>query len=246
MCYILLTNNLFNLIFAAVNGQNFMAQFLTFQNSAGPNNGQAVAVLDQAKYTAYYKCVFLGYQDTLYAGAVPQFFRECDIYGSVDFIFGNGLVVFQDCNIYARLLRIHVTVTAQSKTSLEDHSGFVFQNCNVTVSPEIGPSSRDKVMVFLGRPWRSYSTVVFVESFLDNVVQPEGWLAWSKMSTSVNLLFYAEYKNRGAGADTSKRVNWPGYHVLHDETEVENFTVENFIDGTKWLPETGIPFRTGL
>ncbi|XP_022951717.1 probable pectinesterase/pectinesterase inhibitor 39 [Cucurbita moschata] len=226
-----------------VNGANFMAKFLTFQNSAGPKMGQAVAVLDQAKHTAYYKCVFLGYQDTLYAAAVPQFFKECDIYGTVDFIFGNGLVVFQDCNIYARLVDIHTTVTAQSKANLDEQSGFVFQNCTVTVSPEIA-SSRDKVLVFLGRPWRAYSMVAFVESFLDNVVQPKGWLEW--LGVPVNLLYYGEYNNRGGGANTSQRVDWPGFHVLHSLTDVANFTVENFINGTTWLPETTIPFRAGL
>ncbi|XP_050945484.1 probable pectinesterase/pectinesterase inhibitor 39 [Cucumis melo] len=226
-----------------VYGENFMAQFLTFQNSAGPNEGQAIAVLDQAKHTAYYRCVFLGYQDTLYAGSVPQFFKECDIYGSVDFIFGNGLVVFQDCNIYARLFDVQITVTAQSKQSLSAPSGFIFQNCNVTVSPEIA-SSKDKVTVFLGRPWRMYSMVVFIDSFLDSVVQPKGWLEWPGVPE--NVLYYAEYNNSGGGANTSQRVNWPGYHVLDNAREVATFSVEMFINGTQWLPQTGIPFRAGF
>ncbi|XP_038889244.1 probable pectinesterase/pectinesterase inhibitor 39 [Benincasa hispida] len=227
----------------AVNGENFMAQFLTFENSAGPKGGQAIAVVDQAKHTAYYKCVFLGYQDTLFAASDLQFFKECDIYGSIDFIFGNGLTIFQDCNIFARLPSIESTVTAQSKNRKDDPSGFVFQNCNVTVSSEIA-SSKDKVMVFLGRPWRKYSMVIFIESFLDDVVQPKGWLEWPGVPT--NLLFYAEYNNRGAGANTSQRVNWPGFHVLHNAKDVASFTVETFINGTQWLPETSIPFRAGV
>ncbi|KAG6599039.1 pectinesterase-like [Cucurbita moschata] len=226
-----------------VRGANFMAQSLTFQNSAGPKEHQAVAVLDQAKHSAYYKCVFLGYQDTLYAGGLPQFFRECDIYGSIDFIFGNGVTVFQDCNIYVREFGIKTTVTAQSKANIDDQSGFVFQNCKVTVSPEIA-SSKDKVLLYLGRPWKEYSTVVFIESFLDTVVQPKGWLGWPDVP--VDQLFFAEYNNTGPGADTSRRVDWPGYHILHTATQVTRFTVENFIGGSQWLPETGIPFRTGF
>ncbi|XP_031745525.1 probable pectinesterase/pectinesterase inhibitor 39 [Cucumis sativus] len=226
-----------------VNGIKLHGSVLTFQNTAGPNEGQAIALLDQATHTAYYKCVFLGYQDTLYAGALPQFFKECDIYGSVDFIFGNGLVVFQDCNIYARLFDVQITVTAQSKPSLNSLSGFIFQNCNVTVSPEIAPS-KDNVTVFLGRPWRMYSMVVFIDSFLDNVVQPKGWLEWPGVPE--NLLYYAEYNNSGGGANTSQRVNWPGYHALNNAKEVATFTVETFINGTQWLPQTGIPFRAGF
>uniref|UniRef100_A0A0A0KQN0 Pectinesterase catalytic domain-containing protein n=1 Tax=Cucumis sativus TaxID=3659 RepID=A0A0A0KQN0_CUCSA len=168
-----------------------MAQFLTFQNTAGPNEGQAIALLDQATHTAYYKCVFL----------------------------------------------------AQSKPSLNSLSGFIFQNCNVTVSPEIAPS-KDNVTVFLGRPWRMYSMVVFIDSFLDNVVQPKGWLEWPGVPE--NLLYYAEYNNSGGGANTSQRVNWPGYHALNNAKEVATFTVETFINGTQWLPQTGIPFRAGF
>ncbi|XP_022148123.1 probable pectinesterase/pectinesterase inhibitor 39 [Momordica charantia] len=224
-----------------VKAKHFVAQFLTFQNSAGPENGQAVAVLSEANYTAYYKCVFMGYQDTLYVRGAFQLFKECDVYGSIDFIFGDGLAIFQDCNVYARILG--TTITAQSKSYKDQRSGFTFQNCNVTVSPEI-QSIKDQVTVSLGRPWRNYSTVIFMESFLDDIVEPGGWSEWPR--TPVYLLFYAEYNNSGSGADTSQRVKWPGYHVLHNEDEASRFTVEIFIDGLEWLSETGIPFRRGL
>lgn len=220
-------------------GSNFMAQSITFENSAGPQNGQAVALFDGANHTAYYKCVFKGYQDTVYMRGQFQFFKECDIYGSVDFIFGNGLVVFQDCNIYARSWGN--TMTAQSKSRVDARSGFAFQNCNITASPG---SSKDKVSVALGRPWRNYATVIVMQSFMDTIVEPQGWSGWS--DTPLNLLFYAEYNNYGPGAATSNRVNWPGYHILHSQEEASKFTVENFIDGLQWLPETNIPFRPSL
>ncbi|KAL4012429.1 hypothetical protein IC575_029531 [Cucumis melo] len=47
-----------------VNSNNFLAKSLTFENSAGPQNGQVVAVLDQARFTAYHKCRFLDFQDS--------------------------------------------------------------------------------------------------------------------------------------------------------------------------------------
>ncbi|XP_022952744.1 pectinesterase 2-like [Cucurbita moschata] len=225
-----------------VNGDHYMAQHLSFENSAEHQNGQAVAVLNHSKFTTYYKCRFLSFQDTLYLKGAYQFFRECDIYGTVDFIFGNGLAMFQDCNIYARLQSNEITVTAQSKEQSWVKSGFSFQNCTVTVSPDIASRKVD-VKIFLGRPWRQYSTVVFMESFLDDNVQPEGWVLWE--GVPINNLFYAEFNNRGPGADTTHRVNWTSFHVL-DKQLAKNFTVENFINGSDWLPETHVPFRTGL
>ncbi|KAG6572149.1 putative pectinesterase/pectinesterase inhibitor 41, partial [Cucurbita argyrosperma subsp. sororia] len=215
-----------------------MAQHLSFENSATNQNGQAVAVLDRADFTTYYRCRFLSFQDTLYAKGRCQFFKECDIYGTVDFIFGDGLAMFQDCNIYARLPSNETTVTAQSKNKPSIRSGFSFQNCTVTVSLKIASSK-----IYLGRPWRQYSTVVFMESFLDGNVQPQGWIMWS--GVPVNNLFYGEFNNRGLGADTTHRVNWPGFHVIDRQT-AKKFTVENFINGTDWLPETGVLFKTGL
>ncbi|KAL0535344.1 hypothetical protein IC582_029673 [Cucumis melo] len=226
-----------------VQGDNFMAKSLTFENSAGPQNGQAVAVFDKADHTAYYKCRFLGFQDTLYVNGKYQFFKESNIYGSVDFIFGHGQVMFQDCHIYARMPSNSIAVvTAQSKDVLQFLSGFSFQNCTVTVSPEIS-SNKQNIKVFLGRPWRQYSKVVFMESFLDDVVAPEGWMEWK--GVPVNNLFYGEFNNYGPRADVSKRVKWTGYHILNKKSALR-FTVDNFINGSKWLPETGIPFRHGL
>lgn len=222
-----------------------MAKSITFKNSAGPENGQAVALLNDANQTVYYNCIFLGFQDTLYVRGDKVFFKDCDIYGTVDFIFGNGLAMFQDCKIYVRLSNTTVTITAQSKELQSEHGGFSFQNCSVTTSPELGPRKDQNFDVFLGRPWRDYSTVIFMQSFLDTVVNPKGWLEWS-LGSPLNLLFYAEFNNRGPGADISKRIKWQGYHLINNQLEATKYTVKDFIDGTTWLPETNVPFRPSL
>lgn len=82
-----------------------------------------------------------------------------------------------------------------------------------------------------------------MESFLDKNVQPKGWMFWD--GVPINKLFYAEFKNRGLGANTAHRVNWSGFHLIHKKL-ARTFTVENFINMTDWFPETNIPFRIGL
>ncbi|XP_057957105.1 pectinesterase/pectinesterase inhibitor PPE8B-like [Malania oleifera] len=79
----------------AINGHNCSAEKITIINSAGPNYRQAVALRSSSNFSTFYKCVFQGYQDTLYVHQGIQFYRDCEIYGTVDFVFGNARVVIQ-------------------------------------------------------------------------------------------------------------------------------------------------------
>ncbi|GAB2294137.1 hypothetical protein Dimus_028356 [Dionaea muscipula] len=89
----------FNSATFAVTGGGFIAQGITFRNTAGPSNHQAVALRSGSDLSVFYQCGFEGYQDTLYTYSLRQFYKGCNIYGTVDFIFGNAAVVFQGCNI---------------------------------------------------------------------------------------------------------------------------------------------------
>lgn len=231
------------LIVAAV-GDGFIGRGITFRNTAGGQKHQAVAFRSGSDLSVFYQCSFEGYQDTLYVHSQRQFYRECDIYGTVDFIFGDAAVVFQNCNIYPRKPPNGTnTITAQGRSDPNENTGIIIHNCQVTPAAELKPV-QNSVKTYLGRPWKQYSRTVFMKTSLDGFIRPEGWLAWSG-NFALNTLYYAEYANTGAGASTANRVKWAGYHVI-SATDAAKFTVGNFIAGNSWLPATKVPFTSGL
>nr|GMD65083.1 pectinesterase 2-like [Ipomoea batatas] len=229
----------------AVVGDGFIGQGITFRNTAGAANHQAVALRSGSDLSVFYQCSFEGYQDTLYVYSDRQFYRECDIYGTVDFIFGNAAVVFQNCNIYARNPPNKInTITAQGRSDPNQNTGISIHNSKVTAASDLKGSS-GSVKTYLGRPWKQYSRTVFMKTFLDGLIDPAGWYPWDG-TFALSTLYYGEYLNTGAGASTANRVKWGGYRVITSATEASKFTVGNFIAGGSWLPATNVPFTSGL
>ncbi|KAI5673736.1 hypothetical protein M9H77_14100 [Catharanthus roseus] len=226
-------------------GDGFMARGITFRNTAGAKNHQAVAFRSGADLSVLYQCSFEGYQDTLYVHSNRQFYRDCNIYGTVDFIFGNAAVVFQNCNIYARNPPNKTnTLTAQGRTDPNQNTGIVIQNCRVTAASDLR-SVQSSVKTYLGRPWQKYSRTVFMKTFLDSLISPAGWMPWSG-NFALSTLYYGEYMNTGPGSSTANRVKWGGYRVITSAAEASKFTPGNFIAANSWLPATNVPFSSGL
>ncbi|KAK4418112.1 putative pectinesterase/pectinesterase inhibitor 40 [Sesamum alatum] len=230
----------------AVLGNGFIAKGVTFENYAGPSKHQAVALRSGADFSAFYQCSFVAYQDTLYVHSLRQFYRECDIYGTIDFIFGNAAVVFQNSNLYARRPNDNQRniFTAQGREDPNQNTGISILNCKVAAAADLIPVL-SQFRTFLGRPWKLYSRTVFMFSKMEEVVDPQGWLEWNR-DFALDTLYYGEYMNRGPGSNTSARVTWPGYRVINSSTEASQFTVANFIQGNQWLPPTAIPFYPNL
>ncbi|MED6122085.1 putative pectinesterase/pectinesterase inhibitor 47 [Stylosanthes scabra] len=235
----------FNSSTFAVSGTRFMAVDITFRNTAGPEKHQAVAVRSNADLSTFYRCSFEGYQDTLYVHSLRQFYKECDIYGTVDFIFGNAAVVFQSCNIYARkpMANQNNAITAQGRTDPNQNTGISIQNCTIQAAPDL-EADLESTQNYLGRPWKEYSRTVYMQSYIGDLINPFGWLEWNG-TVGLDTLFYGEFKNHGPGAGTSNRVKWKGYNLLN-ATQAWNFTVLNFTLGDTWLPDTDIPYTLGL
>ncbi|XP_009771844.1 probable pectinesterase/pectinesterase inhibitor 41 isoform X2 [Nicotiana sylvestris] len=226
-------------------GQGFVAVNITFQNTAGAINHQAVAVRNSADLSAFYSCSFEGYQDTLYVHSLRQFYRECDIYGTVDFIFGNAAAVFQNCNLYPKLPLENQfnAITAQGRTDPNQNTGISIQNCTINPADDLR-FSNSSTQTYLGRPWKEYSRTIYAQNFIDGFINPLGWKEWSG-DFALNTSYYAEFNNTGPGSNTSDRVTWPGFHVI-DATDAANFTVSEFLLGEDWLPRTGVPYFDSL
>lgn len=231
---------------SAVVGNGFIAKDITVENSAGPSKHQAVALRSGSDFSAFYKCSFVGYQDTLYVHSNRQFYRECDIYGTVDFIFGNAAVVLQNCNLYARKPneKQKNIFTAQGREDPNQNTGISIINSKITAAADLIPV-KSSFKTYLGRPWKEYSRTVLIKSYIDDLVEPVGWLEWNG-TFALSTLYYGEYMDRGPGSNTSARVKWPGYKVINNSAEATQFTVGTFIQGNEWLNSTGIPYFVNL
>ncbi|THG19478.1 probable pectinesterase/pectinesterase inhibitor 12 [Camellia sinensis] len=236
----------------AVSGDGFLASDITFENRAGPEKYQAVALRINADLAAVYRCTIIGYQDTLYVHSFRQFYRECDIYGTIDFIFGNAAVVFQASNIVSRkpMPGQFTVITAQSRDIPDENTGISIQNCSILAAEDLynmNNSSSSKIKSYLGRPWKVYAQTVYIESYIDEFIDPAGWTEWpsSDPQGGLDSLYYGEYENSGPGSGTENRVSWAGYHVM-DYYDASNFTVSEFITGDEWLDSTSFPYDDGL
>jgi pectinesterase len=206
-----------------VQGDDFCAENLTIENSAGPV-GQALALAVEADRCSFKNCKLLGNQDTLYVAGEHdrQYFTDCYIEGTTDFIFGEATALFEKCIIKCKA---NSYITAAS-TPQGFSYGFVFKNCIVEAATGI-----DKV--FLGRPWRMYAKTVFIDCTMGAFIQPDGWSNWAN-TDNFKTVFYAEYNSKGQGADPKNRVSWS--HQL-TKPEAETYTVKNIFSGLEdWNP----------
>lgn len=220
-----------------------MARDIGFRNTAGPQNHQAVALRSGADLSVFYRCMFDAYQDTLYVHSNRQFYKDCLIMGTVDFIFGNAAVVLQNCQIRPKepMPGQKDTITAQAKSDPNQNTGISIHRCDISAAN----NTPIKASVFLGRPWKEYSTTVVMNTQIGSLVVPAGWLPWVGDSAP-STIFYAEFSNTGPGSSTANRVKWKGYHPSITEAQASKFTVANLIGGASWLPGTGVPFTAGL
>jgi pectinesterase len=210
----------FNSYTLYVHGNDIHIENLTIRNAAG-RVGQAVALHVDGDRFVISNCRILGNQDTLLTSndTARQYYVNCYIEGTTDFIFGNATAVFKDCTIKS-LVDSYITAAS---TTQQQKFGYVFFNCDLIADPVV-----DKE--YLGRPWRAYAKVVYIGCRMGKHIRPEGWHNWGKTENEATA-FYAEYNNTGDGAATDKRVAWS--HQL-SKGEAGQYTMDNIFRG--WNP----------
>lgn len=202
-------------------GDNLYAENITFRNTAGPV-GQAVAAFVAGDRTVFRNCRFLGFQDTLYTYGKNsrQYYEDCHIEGTVDFIFGWSTAVFNRCTIHSKG---NGYITAPATPEGKEY-GYVFFDCRITADEGV-----DKV--YLSRPWRDFAKAVFIRCELGQHILPEGWHNWNKKEVE-STVFYAEYQNTGLGANPSYRVNFSS-----QLPDLKGYSMEEILQGKDdWNP----------
>jgi pectinesterase len=203
-----------------IDADDFTAENITFENAAGPV-GQALAIRVDGDRATFRKCRFLGWQDTVFLNRGRQYFEDCHIDGHVDFIFGGATAWFERCRIHARR---DGYITAASTPDNVPY-GFVFAHCRLTGEPG--------VKTYLGRPWRAYSAVTFIETDMSDVVRNEGWDNW-KLPEREKTARYREYRSTGAGGRPGARVAWSRELTA---AEAKGVTVASVLGGAdRWIP----------
>ena len=198
-----------------VEANDFYAENLTIQNTSGPV-GQAVALHITGNRVAFHNCNILGHQDTLYCSGEnsKNYFYQCRIEGTTDFIFGEATILFEACRIHS-LADSYITAASTPK---DKKFGMVFLNCELTAAVDVSK-------VLLGRPWRDYARVAFLHCQMGAHILPQGWANWSGTNRSKTAC-YVEYQNTGKGALNEKRVPWS--HQLTKE-EAAEYSSDNIL-----------------
>ncbi|MDR3723477.1 MAG: pectinesterase family protein [Terracidiphilus sp.] len=233
-----------------VTADDFFAENVTFENDFNKTHAQktqgsqALALLVTGDRARFHNVRLLGNQDTVYTATkncgpdgksctpTRQYFSDCYIAGNVDFIFGDSKAVFENCEI-------HSTphgggyITAQSKHYPEQDSGFVLDRCKLTQDEGVTGD------VFLGRPWRAYATVVYLNTEMGGKIAAAGFREWHPGEThALETVYYAEFNSTGPGAHKGERDT----HVHQLTTaEAKQWEPKTFLKGSDNWDPTALP-----
>ncbi|KAL1341251.1 pectinesterase-like [Arachis stenosperma] len=230
----------------STNADDFIAKSIAFENTAGAEGHQAVALRVQGDRSAFFDCAMRGYQDTLYAHAHRQFYRNCEISGTIDFIFGYGTTLIQNSRIIVRkpMSNQQNIVVADGTDQKNMPTGIVLQNCEIMADSTLYPD-RLTVRTFLARPWKAFSRAVFIENTIGDLIQPQGYIPWNPPTeANTDNCYFVEYGNTGAGANAGARA--PFAKGIISKDEASQFLAERWIQASTWVPATGITYDAGF
>jgi pectinesterase len=205
-----------------IDADDFSVEHISIENDAGAV-GQALALRVDGDRVAFRDCRFLGWQDTILSNRGRHYFEHCTITGAVDFIFGGGTAYFKSCAI---VCEGDGFITAASTLPYDEY-GFVFVDCRIR-------GTKPGIRTYLGRPWRSFASVVFLRTEMADTVQPEGWHNWDRPDREKTARF-VEIASTGAGAKLARRVPWARLEKTAERARA--FSAEAVLAGRDhWAP----------
>ncbi|CAI7570027.1 unnamed protein product [Penicillium glandicola] len=208
-------------------GKGLAIYNINFQNTYPQTTNTAALAADFYGTVQSYGCSFIGYQDTLLANKGTQVFSNCYVEGSIDFIWG-----FSTAYFYQSVIATNTAgscIAAMSRSSSTATGGYVFDTCLVTYTSSYGNTYQD---TWLGRPYSSYSRVVYMNSYLDKHINPAGWHVWSTSTPQTDYVTFGEFNNTGPGSWSSSRAS---FATNLTETQADAYTLSNWVGGTSWL-----------
>ncbi|KAL9245002.1 hypothetical protein vseg_018712 [Gypsophila vaccaria] len=223
-------DNIYDSPTVSILAAEFVGRYLTIENTYG-SSGKGVALRVSGDKAAFYSCRILSFQDTLLDDVGRHYYSNCYIEGATDFICGNAASLFEKCHLHSVNRVGYATITAQKRTTPWENTGFIFLGCKVT--------GAGVHTALLGRPWGSYSRVVFVYSYISSAIAPKGWDNWGDI-TKESTAFYGEYKCYGKGADRTDRASWSKGLTTEEATP---FMTKDMIGGRGWLRPAPTKFK---
>lgn len=208
-------NSTFHTPTLLVDASGTILKNLKIVNNAGAV-GQAIALSITADKVKVENCSIIGNQDTVYLSGEgnKNYFKNCLIQGTTDFIFGQATAVFENCSIHSKS-GSYITAASTPKGAA---FGFVFIQCKLTADNGVEK-------VYLGRPWRYYAKTAFIQCYMDAHIRPSGWNDWNKPESHHKTL-YAEYQSTGPGAAPNQRVKWS--HQL-SQKDAQKYTLNTIL-----------------
>lgn len=216
-----------------VSGDNITLKNLTIENNSA-RLGQAVSLHLEGDKIVIVNCRLIGHQDTVYTGrgGVRQYFHNCYIEGTTDFIFGPSTVWFESCTI-KNLMDSYVTAASTPK---DQKYGYIFNKCNIIKleGDKVKDSNRGNETIskcYLGRPWRPYAYTLFMNCNLGKHILPVGWHNWGNKDYEQTARYF-EYNNSGEGAATKERASWAKQLT---KKEAQAITLKEVFGDTDWV-----------
>lgn len=179
---------------------DFYAQDLTLENQfnywgaygGSSGAGRAVAFWDRGNRSVLKNVALKSYQDTYYSNNTSPdyrgYFENCDLWGVVDWICGNGDIWFEKCNLIVRD-RTGNNIAAPN-TEVGQVWGYVFNNC--TIRPETDKPTQLKGNDWtLARPWNNSPACTFLNTKM--YTQPRTY-GWNQMTKGLVVRFH-EYNS---------------------------------------------------